>query len=50
MKTYRFIRHHKVEDHCRLGWMIADTLEGTPHGQWSFLMAWLCDCKEVTVL
>jgi len=46
--TYRFIRHHAVLDHARLGWMVVDTLEGTPHGHWSVLMAWICECKEVT--
>jgi hypothetical protein len=45
--TYRFIRHHAVLDHARLGWLIVDTLDDTPHGQWSVLMAWICTCPEV---
>lgn len=48
MKTFRYILHARVLDHARLGWMIADTLDGTPHGQYAVLMVWLCGCKELT--
>jgi hypothetical protein len=46
--TYRFVRHHKVLDYARVGWDIADTLQGTHHGRWSILMVWRCQCPEIT--
>lgn len=50
MKTFRLIRHDSVLDYARLGWLIVDTLEDTHHGVHAVLMAWLCECKEVTPL
>lgn len=47
MTVFRFVRHEAALDHARLGWHLADTLEGTPHGLWSVLMQWLCGCPEV---
>jgi hypothetical protein len=43
----RFVRHERAEDYCRLGWCIADDLEQSPHGDWSFLCAWLCECTPI---
>jgi len=40
---FRLVRHHDVQRFHLMGWMITDTLDGTPHGAWSVLM-WRCDC------
>lgn len=43
-----FVRLDDVEDYCRLGWMpssIDGGLIGTPHGDWSIIMAWKCGCQ-----
>jgi hypothetical protein len=45
--TYRYVEHHRVHDFALCGWHIADTLNDTPHGQYSILMVWLCDCPCV---
>jgi hypothetical protein len=45
---YRWVRLECAYDMCRLGWMtVTDrqrgaTLDGTPHGQWSVNMGWIC--------
>lgn len=46
-RLFRYVPHHRTLDYARLGWTIADTLEGTPHGQWAILMTWLCECPCV---
>jgi hypothetical protein len=43
----RYVRDNEAQDYCRMGWCIADTFEGTPHGAYAVLAAWLCDCKLV---
>jgi hypothetical protein len=43
----RYVPHERAEDYCRLGWCIADAFEQTPHGAYSVLCAWLCQCKLV---
>jgi hypothetical protein len=45
--TYRYVPHDKVLAYAWIGWHIADTLRGTPHGQHSILMVWLCECPCV---
>ena len=46
-RLFRYVPHAYALDYARLGWTIADTLEGTPHGQWAILMTWLCECPCV---
>ena len=46
-RIFRYVAHHQVLDYARLGWTIADTLAGSPHGEYSILMVWLCDCRCV---
>jgi hypothetical protein len=41
---FRYVRLHDVERWMRCGWLPLDGLDGTHHGHWSVLMAWLCDC------
>jgi hypothetical protein len=43
----RYVPHDRAEDFCRTGWCIADAFEDTPHGGYSVLCAWLCQCKPV---
>jgi hypothetical protein len=38
------VPHASAEDYARLGWAITDALEGTPHGAYGVLCAWLCHC------
>lgn len=47
MTYFRYVPHHRALDYARLGWDIADTLDGTPHGFWSVLMIWRCGCPLV---
>jgi hypothetical protein len=46
-KYMRYVPHDQAEAFCRVGWCIADAFDGTPHGAWSFLAAWLCECEPV---
>ena len=39
------VRIPAAEDWCRIGWIPTATLEGTHHGDWSVMMAWL-ECKD----
>ena len=39
---YRYVRHTKVDEYHKKGWMIVATL-GSTHGYWSVLM-WHCEC------
>lgn len=47
MMMFRFVVHEHVLDYLMCGWHIAQPDLGPPHGDWSVLMAWLCDCKMV---
>jgi hypothetical protein len=42
----RYVRHERVMDYMRLGWMWAADL-GDYHSEWSCLMCWPCSCKCV---
>lgn len=44
---FRFVPHSRVLDYSRLGWHIADTLDGTNHGSYAILMQWMCGCRPV---
>ena len=44
---FRYVLHERAEDYERLGWCLADHLQGTSHGRWSVLMVWLCPCRLV---
>lgn len=44
MSTYRYVIHERVPDYLLCGWLATPALEGTHHGFYSVLMAWLCDC------
>ena len=35
---FRFVTHDSVEDYLAKGWVIADTLFGTKHGDFAVLM------------
>jgi hypothetical protein len=41
----RYVPHEYAEDYCRLGWCVADALDGTRHGDYRVLCAWLCECN-----
>lgn len=47
VRLHKFVRHHAVEDHLRLGWVMTAALCGTWHGQYSRHMIWLCACRPV---
>jgi hypothetical protein len=40
----RFVRHHDVVDHLRVGWCPSAALEGTHHSEHSVLVVWMCAC------
>lgn len=42
--TFRYIPIHRAMDYLRLGWLIVEELH-LPHGEFSVLGRWLCDCK-----
>jgi hypothetical protein len=54
---HRFVLHHDALDYLRLGWCpslcdrsLCDrslALDSTPHGQYSVLLSWLCQCPLV---
>jgi hypothetical protein len=44
---HKFVAIAAVPDHLRLGWMAAQALRGTYHGQYSVHMVWLCECKPL---
>ena len=39
-----FVQHHRVTAYLKCGWMVVDDL-GPPHGEWSLLLGWPCDCE-----
>jgi hypothetical protein len=43
-RIHKFVRHHAVENHLRLGWLATAALCGTYHEQFSMHMVWLCVC------
>jgi hypothetical protein len=45
----KYVRFSWIDDYFRVGWMLAwgRGLTGTPHGHWSALMEWRCDCEPV---
>jgi hypothetical protein len=43
----KFVRHHDVVDHLRVGWCQTGALEGTHHGEHSVLLVWQCSCAVV---
>lgn len=43
----RYVLFEEADDHYRLGWMPSrfdGGLIGTPHGYYSILMVWRCEC------
>jgi hypothetical protein len=40
---FRYVRHENIADYEGLGWLVVAELH-PPHGQYSVLMQWLCDC------
>lgn len=38
---FRYVNHDQVEAFLKKGWVVADTMEGTPHGFYSILMKWM---------
>jgi hypothetical protein len=47
MTFHRWVRHHRVMDYLRLGWLALPSLDGTHHGCWSVHCIWLCNCEAV---
>ena len=43
---FHLVRLHEAPEWERAGWCWSDNL-GHPHGHWSVLMRWLCDCEPV---
>jgi hypothetical protein len=44
---HRFVPHDRTIDYLRLGWCPSPALDDTPHGQYSVLMSWICQCQPV---
>ncbi len=49
---HHFVLHDRAGDYLRLGWCpsLCDrspALDGTPHGQYSVLMSWICQCLPI---
>lgn len=40
---FRYVTHESVSEYLSSGWEIADTLNGTSHGQYSVLMRWTAE-------
>ncbi len=36
----RFVRHEMVPAFQAVGWELASSLNGSPHGEWSTIMRW----------
>ena len=36
----KYVPHHAVAAHIKLGWVVSDTLAGTNHGHYSIIMSW----------
>jgi hypothetical protein len=45
-RAFHYVRHERVPDWLRAGWIARPALEGTSHGIYSALLEWLCDCPE----
>ena len=45
--TYRYVRWHDAAAYERDGWILADDLQGTPHGHYAGL--WFYERKSVMV-
>jgi hypothetical protein len=43
-RAIKFVRHDRIEDHFRLGWMILIPKEPMHHHHYSCELAWICDC------
>jgi len=37
---FRYVLHRQVAEYEAKGWILADDLAGTSHGNWSVLMKW----------
>jgi hypothetical protein len=44
MTWHRLVSFSKIDDYLRLGWILRDSLRGTPHGDWAVHLEWICDC------
>ncbi len=42
--TFRYVPFDRVPAMLALGWLVEGELHA-PHGLWSCLMVWLCDCQ-----
>jgi hypothetical protein len=46
---FRYVLHERIADYERLGWLVVAELH-PPHGHFSVLMQWLCDCRPTEPL
>ena len=45
IRAYKFVPFRSVEDHMRLGWMIAFPSKVSHHHYYSVVLQWICDCQ-----
>jgi hypothetical protein len=45
MRALKFVRFDAIEDHLRLGWMVAIPNESMHHHHYGIEMKWICDCE-----
>jgi hypothetical protein len=43
-RTFRYCVFSRLDDALRMGWIIADSLQGSHHGDYAVLVEWLCPC------
>lgn len=41
---FRYVKHDKIEEMHRAGWMVVDDFDGCTHGFFAVLM-WRCGCE-----
>ena len=47
-RFYRYVLHERAEDYERLGWCLADDMQGHPVvGERAVMMQWICPCRLV---
>lgn len=44
MRALKFVRHEKIEDHFRQGWLMAFPNAAMHHHHYGCELAWICEC------
>lgn len=45
MRALKFVAYDRIEDHLRLGWMVAIPNGPTHHEHYGIVLQWMCDCQ-----